>query len=113
MDSDEEKDSVMAAIGRSNQLPLATHTVVSTKNKYHYVRIKEMLSHALGGARGGGLFSTGDSNPPSADSGGGNLFQTEGSSMVESPDASGDPDNSTTVDTSNQSPVPKPSMAVS
>lgn len=115
VDSDEEKDNVMAAIGRSNPLPLATHTVVSTKNKYHYVRIKEMLSHALGGARGGGLFSTGDSNPPSADSGGGNLFQTEDSSMMESPDesgGSGGPDNSTTVDTSNQSPVSKPSMAV-
>ncbi|THC91418.1 hypothetical protein EYZ11_009128 [Aspergillus tanneri] len=62
VDSDEEKDAVMAAIARSNPQPLITHTLISTKKKYQYVRIKEMLSHALGGARGGGLFSTGETN---------------------------------------------------
>ncbi|KAF9882683.1 Dcp1p-Dcp2p decapping enzyme complex alpha subunit [Aspergillus nanangensis] len=72
VDSDEEKDAVMAAITRSQPQPLITHTLMSTKKKYQYVRIKEMLSHALGGARGGGLFSTGETvSPPT----GGNLFQ--------------------------------------
>ncbi|KAL4896263.1 mRNA capping enzyme, catalytic domain-containing protein [Aspergillus ambiguus] len=71
VDSDEEKDAVMAAITRSHPQPLATHTLISSKKKYQYVRIKEMLSHALGGARGGGLFSTGDMSPPMD----GNLFQ--------------------------------------
>lgn len=62
----------MAAITRSHPQPLVTHTLISTKKKYQYVRIKEMLSHALGGARGGGLFSTGDMVSPPTD---GNLFQ--------------------------------------
>ncbi|PWY92920.1 SCA7-domain-containing protein [Aspergillus heteromorphus CBS 117.55] len=72
VDSDEEKDAVMAAISRSHPQPLVTHTLISTKKKYQYVRIKEMLSHALGGSRGGGLFSTtGDVSSPFTDS---NLF---------------------------------------
>ncbi|KAG2414248.1 hypothetical protein HFD88_003439 [Aspergillus terreus] len=74
VDSDEEKDAVMAAIARSHPRPLVTHTLISTKKMYQYVRIKEMLSHALGGARGGGLFSTGDMSPPMD----GNLFQPVG-----------------------------------
>lgn len=60
----------MAAIGRSNPQPIATHALISTKRKYHFVRIKETLVHALGGARGGGLFSTGDTSPA-----GRNIFQ--------------------------------------
>ncbi|PYH87979.1 SCA7-domain-containing protein [Aspergillus ellipticus CBS 707.79] len=72
VDSDEEKDAVMAAISRSNPQPMVTHTLISTKKKYQYVRIKEMLSHALGGSRGGGLFSTtGEVSSPFPD---GNLF---------------------------------------
>lgn len=62
MDSDEEKDTVMAAISRSRPKPLATHTLIPTRRKYNLVRMKEMLSNALGGSRGGGLFSTGDAN---------------------------------------------------
>ncbi|KAI9045079.1 uncharacterized protein KD926_010402 [Aspergillus affinis] len=62
VDSDEEKDAVMAGITRSTPVPLATHTLMTTKQKYKYVRIKEMLSHALGGSRGGGLFSNGDAS---------------------------------------------------
>lgn len=61
IDSDEERDAVMAAISRSFPKPLVTHTLIPTRKKYQYVRMKEMLSHVLGGARGGGLFSTGDS----------------------------------------------------
>ncbi|TPR08460.1 hypothetical protein CAN33_004295 [Aspergillus niger] len=73
VDSDEEKDTVMAAISRSHPYPMVTHTLISTKKKYQYVRIKEMLSHALGGSRGGGLFSTGDTlSSPFPD--GGSLF---------------------------------------
>ncbi|EAW13829.1 deubiquitination module subunit SGF73 [Aspergillus clavatus NRRL 1] len=71
VDSDEEKDAVMAAILRSRPEPLVTHPLISTKKKYKYVRIKEMLSHALGGARGGGLFSSGDITPTID----GNIFQ--------------------------------------
>lgn len=70
VDSDEEKDNVMAAIGRSHPEPLVSHTLISTRKKYQFVRIKETLAHALGGARGGGLFSTGDTSPA-----GRNLFQ--------------------------------------
>ena len=97
VDSDEEKDNVMAAIGRSNPQPLVTHTVITTKNKYRYVRIKEMLSNALGGARGGGLFSTGD-NPPID---GRNLFQPDDSSLLDSPFANEAADNTTTTDVTN------------
>ncbi|KAL1964997.1 hypothetical protein VTN77DRAFT_6197 [Rasamsonia byssochlamydoides] len=61
VDSDEERDAVMAAISRSCPRPLETHVLMPTRKKYHYVRMKEMLSNVLGGARGGGLFSTGDS----------------------------------------------------
>ncbi|OJJ43277.1 hypothetical protein ASPZODRAFT_136492 [Penicilliopsis zonata CBS 506.65] len=60
VDSDEEREAVMAAITRSNPQPLETHPLISSRRKYQYVRVKEMLSNALGGARGGGLFSTVD-----------------------------------------------------
>ncbi|KAI9809424.1 MAG: hypothetical protein M1827_006860 [Pycnora praestabilis] len=64
VDSDEEKDAIMAAISRSRPQPLETRIFVPTRQKYHYIRMKEMLSSALGGSRGGGLFSTGDSGGP-------------------------------------------------
>ena len=59
VDSDEERDAVMAAISRglSRPQPLATHTLFPTRRKYQLVRMKEMLSNALSGNRGGGLFS--------------------------------------------------------
>lgn len=57
IDSDEEKDAVMAGIARSQPIPLATHPLISTRKKYHLVRMKGMLSQALGGTRGAGLFS--------------------------------------------------------
>jgi len=60
VDSDEEKDAIMAAIARSRPQPLEQHIFIDTRRKYQYVRMKEMLSNALGGSRGGGLFSTGD-----------------------------------------------------
>lgn len=49
VDSDEEKDAVMAAIARSRPQPLAQHIFVPTRRKYALVRMKEMLGNALGG----------------------------------------------------------------
>jgi SAGA-associated factor 73 len=58
VDSDEERDAIMAAIAKSRPRPLATRTFISTKSKYQFIRMKDMLHNALGGARGAGLFST-------------------------------------------------------
>ncbi|KAJ5605824.1 hypothetical protein N7510_008605 [Penicillium lagena] len=79
VDSDEERDSVMAAITRSVPQPLVTHHLITTKKKYKYVRVKEQMLHAMGG-RGGGLFSTDDSQPLL----GGNIFQSVDTSMASS-----------------------------
>ncbi|KAL2800086.1 SCA7, zinc-binding domain-containing protein [Aspergillus keveii] len=105
VDSDEEKDAVMAAIARTRPQPIVTHTLISTRKKYQYVRIKEMLSHALGGSRGGGLFSTGDQlNSPIE----GNLFQpVEDITMSDAPDDLGANSNTlVTPDVARQTPVP-------
>ncbi|KAL4885339.1 SCA7, zinc-binding domain-containing protein [Aspergillus karnatakaensis] len=104
VDSDEEKDSVMAAISRSQPQPLVTHTLISTKKKYKYVRIKEMLSHALGGARGGGLFSTGDQMASPIE---GNLFQsTNDLAMTDASDnLIGNNTGLTTPDVARKTPV--------
>lgn len=59
VDSDEEKDLVMAGIARSNPRPLVTHSFMTTKTKYRFVRLRDQLSHASGG-RKGNLFSTED-----------------------------------------------------
>ena len=62
VDSDEEKDAVMAAVARSRPRPLAQHVHISTHRKYAHVRVKEMLANALAGRGGpGGLFGI---NPP-------------------------------------------------
>lgn len=79
IDSDEEKDAVMAGLARSLPQPLVTHTLVPMRRKYHLTRVKEMLSQAFPGTRGG-LFS-------SNDGGRGNLFQSD-SNDVASSDAS-------------------------
>lgn len=71
VDSDEERDAVMAAIARSTPRPLDRHNLISTKTKYRYVRIKEQMLHAIGGRGGGSLFSTGDSQAVL----GGSIFQ--------------------------------------
>lgn len=49
IDSDEEKDAVMAAISRSRPQPLAQHVFVPTRCKYGTVRMRDMLGNALGG----------------------------------------------------------------
>ncbi|KAL4778989.1 SCA7, zinc-binding domain-containing protein [Aspergillus varians] len=104
VDSDEEKDAVMAAISRSQPQPLVNHTLISTKKKYQYVRIKEMLSHALGGARGGGLFSTGDQVSSPIE---GNLFQPmNGVNITDAQDDLGGGNaNLTTPDVTRKTPV--------
>ncbi|KAF2228903.1 SCA7-domain-containing protein [Viridothelium virens] len=57
IDSDEERDAVLSAIARSRSRPLATAHHYSTKSRYQVIRMKEMLSGALGGRNGAGLFS--------------------------------------------------------
>ena len=80
IDTDEEKDAVMAGIARSRPKPLVTHPLIPTRRKYRLVRMKEMLSQVLGGTRGG-LFSTGDLGPPGA---GRSQFQPD-SAIFQSP----------------------------
>lgn len=59
IDSDEEKDAIMAAVARSRPAALVSRPLVSMQSKYRNIRIKEMLQSAMGGSRGAGLFSTG------------------------------------------------------
>lgn len=73
----------MAAIARSNPKPLVEHTLISSKTKYRYVRIKEQMLHAIGGRGGGGIFSTDDNQQQPLF--GGNLFQPFGADMNVSP----------------------------
>lgn len=60
VDSDEEKEAIMAALARHRPRPLATFTPVSQRSKYQYIRMKDMLRSALGvppGGGGGGMYS--------------------------------------------------------
>ncbi|CRG90571.1 SAGA-associated factor 73 [Talaromyces islandicus] len=111
VDSDEERDAVMAAISRSRPTPLATHTLVPTRKKYHYVRMKEMLSNVLGSARGGGIFST---SQPNGDSLG--LFQTESPTTTMTapalPETSGKPTTAQTATANRPSATPTPKTTV-
>ena len=60
IDSDEEKDAVMAGIARSRPQPLAQHIHVPVRKKYQYLRMKEMLSQGLSGiARANGVSGSG------------------------------------------------------
>ncbi|OAK97245.1 SCA7-domain-containing protein [Phaeosphaeriaceae sp. SRC1lsM3a] len=54
VDSDEEKDSIMAALARHRPRPMATYTHVSQRSKYQYIRMKGMIRSALGAPPGGG-----------------------------------------------------------
>lgn len=54
VDSDEEKDSIMAALGRHHPRPLATYTHISQRSKYQYIRMKGLIRSALGAPPGGG-----------------------------------------------------------
>lgn len=70
VDSDEEKDAVMAAIARVRPMPLDQHVFVPTARKYKHIRMKEMLGNALGsrGSGGGGLFGGGSREQGVSDS---------------------------------------------
>ncbi|KAI9737058.1 MAG: Mitochondrial beta-keto-acyl synthase [Cirrosporium novae-zelandiae] len=57
IDSDEETDAIMAAIAHVKSRPLEQARMIPCRRKYQYVRMKEMLSSALSGYRGDGLFS--------------------------------------------------------
>ena len=69
VDSDEEKDAVMAAIARVRPIPLEQHAFVPTTRKCKLIRMKEMLGNALGsrGPGGGGLFGAGNREQGSSD----------------------------------------------
>ncbi|KAL6705151.1 SAGA complex subunit Sgf73 [Coniothyrium glycines] len=54
VDSDEEKDAIMAALARHHPRPLATFTHVSQRSKYQYIRMKGLIRSALGAPPGGG-----------------------------------------------------------
>ncbi|KAF1941900.1 SCA7-domain-containing protein [Clathrospora elynae] len=54
VDSDEEKDSIMAALARHRPRPMATYTHTSQRSKYQYIRMKGMIRSALGAPPGGG-----------------------------------------------------------
>ncbi|KAL8944629.1 MAG: hypothetical protein Q9216_000326 [Gyalolechia sp. 2 TL-2023] len=57
VDSDEEKDAVMAAIARSRPQPLAQHVPIGLRRKHQRIRVKDALANALAGNRGGNLFA--------------------------------------------------------
>ena len=62
IDSDEEKDLVMAAIARSRPRPIEQHVFVPMRRRYNYLRVRDMLTSALGGGKGnvfGGAHITG------------------------------------------------------
>lgn len=56
VDSEEERDLVLAAIHRAKPQPLYQARMFPLKRKYDYVRLKEMMGNALGARGGGGLF---------------------------------------------------------
>lgn len=63
VDSDEEKDAVMAGLARWRPQPMAQHVHVSLRRKHQRIRVKEALAQAMAGNRGGNLFAT---HPPEA-----------------------------------------------
>jgi SAGA-associated factor 73 len=54
VDSDEEKDAIMAALARHRPRPMATYTHIDQRSKYQYIRMKGMIRSALGVPPGGG-----------------------------------------------------------
>lgn len=63
VDSDEEKDAVMAGLARWRPQPMAQHVHVSLRRKHQRIRVKEALAQAMAGNRGGNLFAI---HPPEA-----------------------------------------------
>lgn len=72
IDSDEEREAVMAAVHRARPQPLFTRQLTSTRSKYQYVRLKEMLQNALSGSQGARLFAVSAQNSDPGQRGFGN-----------------------------------------
>ncbi|KAG5297861.1 SAGA complex component [Histoplasma ohiense] len=85
IDSDEEKDAVMAGLARSNPQPLITHPLIPTRRKYHLVRMKEMLSQVLGGTRGGIFSHPRDTSSQGQVGGERTLFASDSTNFSSSP----------------------------
>lgn len=79
VDSEEERDAVMAAVQRANPQPLFSKSFTSTRSKYQYVRLKEVLQNALSGSQGARLFATAASQ--NADTGQRGLFTSSAESF--------------------------------
>ena len=92
----------MAAVSRSHPQPLVAQTLITTRKKYQFVRIKEMLSHALGGSCGGGLFSTGPTTPTAAR----NIFDPVENTVLQSQVATSIPPSEASPDTARKAPGP-------
>ncbi|KAH7125529.1 SCA7, zinc-binding domain-containing protein [Dendryphion nanum] len=58
VDSDEEKEQIMAALSRYKPRPTATYTHISQRSKYQYIRMTDMFRSALGGSHGGSIFGS-------------------------------------------------------
>nr|POE59374.1 saga-associated factor 73 [Quercus suber] len=86
VDSEEEKDAVMSAISRSwGGRLIYKQTHVPLRSRYEYNRVKSMLSSALSGRGGIGLFNTGSGGGSSLIAGvGGGVF---GSTVTATNDA--------------------------
>ncbi|KAI4202957.1 MAG: hypothetical protein LQ350_002174 [Teloschistes chrysophthalmus] len=87
VDSDEEKEQVMAAIARSRPQPLVQHVHVSLREKHRRIRIKDALFQALTGNRGGNLFAIKplENQGQVAAGGGGGGSIVDGGNVVASP----------------------------
>ncbi|KAF2003168.1 SCA7-domain-containing protein [Amniculicola lignicola CBS 123094] len=57
VDSDEEKEAIMAALARHRPRPVASYTPVSQQARYQYIRMKDMLRSALGTPQNSSIFS--------------------------------------------------------
>lgn len=92
VDSDEERDAIMAAINRAYRpngltgarlagAPLFTAPTISTQSRYKYHRIKDQLRNALSGTNGQDLFAV----RPSQSSSSGGFFGGGNTDMVHEP----------------------------
>ncbi|KAJ4356379.1 SAGA complex subunit Sgf73 [Didymosphaeria variabile] len=61
VDSDEEKEAIMAALARHRPRPVVTYTPISLQSKYQHRRMKDMLRSCLGNPPGTSVYPQ-DSN---------------------------------------------------
>jgi SAGA-associated factor 73 len=68
VDSDEERDAIMAAVARSlaNPQPLYVHPQIPKRRKYQLIRLKEQLHSAIQGNRSGNMFAVPKDIPATA-----------------------------------------------